>query len=102
MDSAQLGNALMVLQILSIIGGGLYFLWRVDNKLVVLTSNQSNFMNRMDKVDKKLDDLSTVVVSIAKQEARMDAIDTRVQELANRVWATEPHPRLGRKKEVAE
>jgi hypothetical protein len=105
MDAGQLSNVLMVLQILSILGGGFYFLWRVDTKLVVLTTTQAGFISRLDKVDIKLENLSAVVIQLAKQEARMDAIDTRLQELANRVWSTEPHPpRLppARKRDVAE
>ena len=85
MGAAELGNVLTIMQIVAILGGGMFFLYRMEGKIQVVTSAQSGFMIRLDKVDIKLDSLTTVIVQLAKQEQRLDSADARLQELTTRI-----------------
>jgi hypothetical protein len=85
LDAAQLGNILTIFQILAILAGGVWFSARMENKIQMLTSAHVNFMNRLDKVDIKLDGFNTVMVKLATQEERMAAQDARMQELSMRI-----------------
>lgn len=75
----------IALNVLSLIGGGLYALAKVDSRLEVLSNAHVSFVQRLDKVDTKLNGLNDVVIQIAKQESRMDAIDQRMQALSDRI-----------------
>ena len=85
MGTAELGNILTIMQIVAILGGGMFFLYRMEGKIQIVTSTQSGFIQRLDKVDIKLDSLTTVIVQLAKQEQRLDGCDARIQELVNRI-----------------
>lgn len=85
MDPANLGNVLTAMQIVAILGGGMFFLYRMEGKIQLVTASQSGFIARLDKVDEKLESLTGVIIQLAKQEQRMDATDNRVQELSTRI-----------------
>jgi peptidoglycan hydrolase CwlO-like protein len=85
LDAQSLNNLLTILQILSLVGGGFYFLWRVESKLTNLMVSTTNTQSHLDKVDARVEKLSDVVIQLAKQEERMDAMDSRIQELSNRI-----------------
>jgi hypothetical protein len=84
-DAATLGNWLTLLQIVAILGGGMFFLYRMEGKIQLVTSTQDSFIHRLEKVDEKLEQLTSVIIQLAKQEQRMDAADARVQELSTRI-----------------
>ena len=85
MDAATLGNWLTVLQIFAILGGGMFFLYRMEGKIQLLSGAQTSLIIRLDKVDIRLEQISGVMIQLAKQEERMDAMDRRYQELSNRL-----------------
>lgn len=85
LDAGTLGNILTILQILAIISGGIWFSARMEAKIGALTSAHANFVSRLDKVDGKLDGFNNVLVQLAKQEERMTAQDSRLQELSMRI-----------------
>jgi hypothetical protein len=85
LDAQSLNTLLTVLQILSLLGGGFYFLWRVEAKLTNLGVTSTSMQGQLDKVDVRVEKLSEVVIQLAKVEERMDALDNRIQELSNRV-----------------
>jgi len=85
MDAANLGNVLTVMQIIAILGGGMFFLYRMEGKIQLITTVQSAFIERLDKVDIKLEQLTGVVIQIARQEQRLDASDKRLQEISTRI-----------------
>lgn len=85
MGTAEIGNILTIMQIIAILGGGMFFLYRMEGKIQLISATQSGFVTRLDKVDIKLDTLTDVVVQLAKQEQRLDSTDSRVQELATRI-----------------
>jgi len=74
-----------ILQIASMLGGLFYVIWFVGGKIAMLASQYSSFNIRLDKFDNKLEQITGVIVQLAKQEERMDAIDKRLQELSNRL-----------------
>lgn len=86
MDTGHLISIVgIALNVLSLVGGGLYALAKVDSRLEVLNNAHSSFVSRLDKVDNKLNSLNDVVVQIAKQEARLDAMDQRMQAISDRL-----------------
>jgi len=85
MDAASLGNLLTGLQIVAMLGGGLYFIWAMKAELHLLRATQTVFIERLDKVENKIESLTSIIIQIAKQEERMDAADKRLQELSNRL-----------------
>ena len=70
---------------LSMLGGGLYALSRLDSRLQLLGSAHENFVERLNKVDVRLEALNSTIVQIAKQEERMNSQDKRLQELSDRL-----------------
>lgn len=86
MDTGHLISVIgIALNVLSLIGGGLYALAKVDSRLEVLSNAHVSFVQRLDKVDTKLNGLNDVVIQIAKQESRLDAVDQRMQALSDRI-----------------
>lgn len=85
LDGQTLGNILTILQICAIVGGFVYFSARMENKIVLLANAHQSFIQRLDKVDSKLDGLTVVTTQIARQEERMVAQDQRMQEISNRL-----------------
>lgn len=73
-----------LLNIAAMLAGGLYFLWEVKAKLSILTNSHQGLVERLDKVDHKLEALGQTTIIIARQEERMAAQDGRIQELSNR------------------
>lgn len=79
----------MILQVIIMVMGGLYALSKLDIRLNLVAqetamrhvANQEKFID----IAKKLDELVTYTVQIAKQEMRMDRLDERIQELSNRL-----------------
>ena len=83
MDIGQLIT--IALNVLSIVGGGLYALAKVESKLSVLGSAHEAFVDRMSKVEGKLDQLGSAFIQFARQETRIDNQDKRLQELSDRL-----------------
>jgi hypothetical protein len=70
---------------LSLLGGGLYALSRLDSRLQLLGSAHENFVERLNKVDLRLEAMSENMITLVKQEERLNSQDLRLQELANRL-----------------
>lgn len=83
------GNLISIVGIainaLSMIGGGLYALSRLDSRLQLLGSAHENFVERLNKVDVRLEAMSENMITLVKQEERLNAQDLRLQELSNRL-----------------
>lgn len=73
------------LNVMTLVVGGLYALAKVDAKLQSLTNAHEGFVERLNKMDTKLEAFGSTLVQIAKQEERMNAQDIRVQELSSRL-----------------
>lgn len=81
-NTVTMGN---VLQIVAMMLGGLYFVWIMEKKISLLALTQTNLTERLSKIDVELQQLTKITVDIARQDERMTAQDTRIQELSNRV-----------------
>lgn len=80
--TVSIGN---LLQMLVMLGAGIWFLYTVKGELSTLAQIQKQFAERLDRIDKELELLSKTTIEIAKQEVRMNNIDSRLQELSNRL-----------------
>lgn len=81
-NTITMGN---VLQIVAMMLCGLYFVWVMEKKISLLALTQTNLAERLSKIDIELQQLTKITVDIARQDERMTAQDTRIQELSNRV-----------------
>ena len=83
------GNIISIMGIainaLSMIGGGLYALSRLDSRLQLLGSAHENFVERLNKVDVRLEAMGENMNTLVRQEERLNAQDLRLQELSNRL-----------------
>ena len=75
----------IALNVLSIVGGGLYALSKVESRLSILGNANENFADRMSKLEGKLDQLSVAFVQFSRQEIRIDNQDKRLQEISDRL-----------------
>lgn len=85
LDGQSLGNILTLLQILGILGGGVWFYAGVKGEIKALSAGHLEFVKKLEKVDNKLESFNGVLIQLAKQEERMTAQDTRLQELSMRI-----------------
>lgn len=74
----------LVFQILSFIGCGLYALAKIDGRLQLLGNAHEGFIDRLNKVDIKLETVSGAMIQLAIQESRMTEQDKRLQEISDR------------------
>lgn len=80
--SINIGN---LLQIIIMLGGGIYFLYSIKTEMAVMGNIQKNFSDKLTRVDLQLEELARVIIEMAKQGERMLAQDVRMQELSNRL-----------------
>lgn len=89
-------NVGTLLQIIAMIGGGIWFLWKMDVKISLLVQRLDNNIKERDaqhtanltrftNIDLQLKELIDTTIKIARAEERMDAVDIRIQELSNRI-----------------
>lgn len=81
----DLNVTLQILQILSILGGGFFFLARMEKKLAIVYTIQETFTRRLEKVDAELEKLTNVTVDMARQSERMTAFDVRLTAVSVRI-----------------
>lgn len=78
-----------IVQLFLIAIGGIGTVWTLKSKLDLLIQETSikhiANVERFKDIEDKLDTLSHTAVEIVKQEARMNSIDIRLQELSNRL-----------------
>ena len=85
MDTSVLSNILQGLQILAMIAGGMFFLFRIESKLAVLNNVQQGFADKLTDMDKELKELAKVTIEIARQDERMTSQDLRINTLSLRI-----------------
>lgn len=85
-----------IMQILAMLGGGFWFLWKMDLKISLLVQRLDNNIRERDdqhkanlyrftNIDEQLKELIATTVKLARAEERMDNTDNRIQELSNRI-----------------
>jgi len=88
-----------LIQLFSILGGGAFVIMRIQTQLALLvqekriehTTNVSRFDTidgRFNSLDKELETLTRVVIDLAKQDERINAMEQRLQDLVNKVDKT--------------
>lgn len=82
---------------ISMLGGGLYALSRLDSRLQLLGSAHEIFVERLNKVDARLEAMGENMIQLVKQEERLNAQDARLQELSNRLDGVTNTPRKNRR-----
>ena len=92
-SSINVGN---LLQIATMILGGLYFLWRLETKVLILTNEIKNVIKERDvqhqnnqsrfvEIEQQLQKLIDLTITLATFKARMDNADERMQTLSDRI-----------------
>lgn len=81
----DLNITLQILQILSILGGGFFFLARMEKKLAIVYTIQDTFTKRLERIDAELDKLTNVTVDMARQHERMTSFDMRLTTISVRL-----------------
>lgn len=77
------GTAIQTVVVLASIGT---FIFRLHVDLRLLLQKQAQFVERVTKIENKVDALSSVLIDIAKQDARLNNLESRIQELSNRIY----------------
>lgn len=80
--TVSLGN---LLQIIAMLGGGLYFLYSMKGELAVINNVQQNFKDQLNVMNEELKVLSKITIEIARQDERMNAQDIRLTTLSVRI-----------------
>ena len=75
-----------LLQTIAMLGGALYFLWRLQLRLEVIDTKQISTIQKIDSIEKELEKITLVVIEQARQNTRLDNFEARVQELSNRIY----------------
>lgn len=78
-----------IVQIVTILIGGIIALVRVESKLNILTHERiierESTLRKFGEIDEHLKKLGEVLIQLARQEVRMDAVDKRIAELVSRI-----------------
>lgn len=85
LDAQSFNNVLTILQILGILGGGVWFYAGIKQEVKSLATSSIEFAKKLEKVDQKLEGFNGVLIQLAKQEERMTSQDQRLQELSSRI-----------------
>ena len=80
--SNWVGTTIQTLVLVGAIGG---FVFRLQLALKLLIEQQSQYSVRMMKVEAKIEQLSQVLIDLAKQDMRLSNQEARIQELSNRL-----------------
>ena len=75
-----------LLQTIAMVGSFVYFLWRLSVKLEIIDTKQVNTIHKINDIEKELEKITLVIIEQARQNARLDNFDVRLQELSNRVY----------------
>lgn len=85
-------NLSHIITLVSMVGGGIYFVARMEAKLGLIVENHRAFLEKFDEVKKKVESIESKVenhgmalVELAHQEKRLVAMDTRMNELSRRL-----------------
>lgn len=70
-----------ILQIATILGGGMWFVAGVKNKIDLLTQAMQSLDKRLTSVEAAIGLLNQTTVELAKQEVRLDSHMQRLQRL---------------------
>ena len=75
-----------LLQTIAMVGSFVYFLWRLSVKLEIIDTKQVNTIHKINDIEKELEKITLVIIEQARQNARLDNFDVRLQEMSNRVY----------------
>ncbi len=65
--------------------GGLFFLYRMEARLIVLSTVQETFTAKLREMETELKKLAEVTIEIARQDERMTSQDLRINTIALRL-----------------
>jgi len=82
--SITVGN---ILTILALATSAFIFMYRLEGKLLLVATKQSDFNARLEKIDNELEKLTQVAIEMARQDERISAQDMRLNMMAARIDA---------------
>lgn len=77
-----------LVEIATIIVGGLIFLWEMRNKIALIQFNQENFIKHIERIDRDIETLSKATVTLAEQSVRISNVEEKLSELFDKVRDT--------------
>ena len=78
-----ISTAIQTVAILGTVGGFIFRL-HLDNRLML--EKQIQFVARIGKIESRVEQLSNVVVDLARQDTRLNNVEARLQEISNRLY----------------
>jgi len=75
-----------VLQTVAMLGGIAIFIWRLQIRLEIVDTKQAVAIEKISKIELELDKLTAVTIEQAKQNTRIDHVESRLQEVSNRIF----------------
>lgn len=87
------------------VGGGIYFVSRMEAKLGIIAENHRSFLDTIREIKRDVESIETkvenhglVLARLSQQEDRLVAIDNRINELSRRLEDhTHPTPKSRRR-----
>lgn len=73
----------IILQMLGVLGGVAVFFYRIHLSLNLLMQQNIQAEKKIATMELKMEQLSQVIIDMAKQNVRLDGLDARVQEISN-------------------
>lgn len=76
----------LIIQTLAILGTGAAFLGRLHLDLRLWIQQAQILAGRVTQIESKMDKISELITQIAIQDARLNALDVRLQEISTRFF----------------
>lgn len=80
-----------VLTLAGFILGGMAFVYAIRSDVAQLGTRESQFRERLDALETEFKKMTDVLVQIARQDERMRAHESRLEDFADRLGALERH-----------
>lgn len=87
-------NLSHIITLVSMVGGGIYFVSRMELKLGIIVENHKKFLENVEKIEKDIKSIETKVenhglalMKLSNQEDRLVSMDNRMNELSRRLEA---------------
>lgn len=75
----------LLIQATAFLGGGMYFVWTMQTGLAILTSKQISIEAQLANMALTIKELSATTIEIARQDERLNNVDSRLNEQAKRI-----------------
>lgn len=78
-------NLSHIITLISMFGGGIYFVIRMEANLKVIADRFEDIKKDVESIEAKVENHGLALVKLSNQEDRLVAMDTRMNELSRRM-----------------